>query len=101
MALAESAKDDAHMKRIGLGCPNYTLYNENIPRCCGLRSVQEHRGCSKEDYEHPAHLFNTTTALPSLSYASEMWALSKKEENAAGVIESSIKRTMLRVYHLT
>ncbi|KAK6762009.1 hypothetical protein RB195_022923 [Necator americanus] len=57
---------------------------------------QEHRGCSKEDQEHRAHLFNNTV-LPALTYASETWAFRKKEENAVSVIERAIERVMLGV----
>ncbi|EYC23341.1 hypothetical protein Y032_0015g2602 [Ancylostoma ceylanicum] len=42
-----------------------------------------------------AHLFNTTV-LPALTYASETWALRKQDENAASVIERSIRLTQVR-----
>ncbi|KAK6767158.1 hypothetical protein RB195_026465 [Necator americanus] len=75
---AESTKDDVHAERMGLGCPIHAQRNEHIrvhqlrlsgsgtehderpdPRAgqeetSGLGSVQEHRGCSEEDQEHPA-----------------------------------------------
>ncbi|KAK6737100.1 hypothetical protein RB195_019661 [Necator americanus] len=74
---AESAKDDVHAQRMGLGCPIHAQRNEHIrmhqlrlsrsgiehderpdPRAgqeekSGLGSVQEHRGCSEGDQEHP------------------------------------------------
>ncbi|KAK6763925.1 hypothetical protein RB195_024313 [Necator americanus] len=61
-----------------------------------LGCVQEHRGCSEEDQEHPAHLFNTTV-LPALTYAPETWAFRKQEENAVSVVERAIERVMLGV----
>ncbi|KAK6764344.1 hypothetical protein RB195_024608 [Necator americanus] len=75
---AESTKDDVHAGRMDLGCPIHAQRNEHIrmhqlclsgseiehdeppdPRAgqeetSGLESVQEHRGCSEEDQEHPA-----------------------------------------------
>ncbi|KAK6730083.1 hypothetical protein RB195_006876 [Necator americanus] len=80
---AESAKDDVHAERMGLGCPIHAQRNEHIrmhqlrlsgsgtehderpdPRAgqetSGLGSVQEHRGCSEEDQEHPAPCYPST-----------------------------------------
>ncbi|KAK6736277.1 hypothetical protein RB195_019135 [Necator americanus] len=47
-----------------------------------------------------AHLFNTTV-LPALTYASEIWAFRKQEENAVSVIERAIERVMLGVSRFT
>ncbi|KAK6728611.1 hypothetical protein RB195_005949 [Necator americanus] len=73
-----ATKDHVHAERMGLGCPIHAQRNEHIrmhqlrlfgsgtkhnerpgPRAgqeetSSLGSVQEHRGCSKEDQEHPA-----------------------------------------------
>ncbi|KAK6727534.1 hypothetical protein RB195_005302 [Necator americanus] len=75
---AESTKDDVHAERMCLGCPIHAQRNGHIrmhqlrlsgsgiehderldPRAgqeetSGFGSIQEHRGCSEEDQEHPA-----------------------------------------------
>ncbi|KAK6727233.1 hypothetical protein RB195_005130 [Necator americanus] len=64
----------------------------------GLGSIQEHRGCSEEDQEHPAPCSPiTTTVLPALTNASETCVFRKQEENAISVIERGIERVMLGV----
>ncbi|KAK6735039.1 hypothetical protein RB195_018315 [Necator americanus] len=111
---------------MGLGCPIHAERNEHIrmhqlrlsgpgtehderpdPRAgqeetSGLGSVQEHRGCSEEDQEHPAPCSPLQqTVLPALTYASETWAFRKQEENAVSVIERAIERVMLGVSRFT
>ncbi|KAK6763252.1 hypothetical protein RB195_023822 [Necator americanus] len=121
---AESAKDDVHAERMGLGCPIHAQRNKHIrmqqlrlsgsgiehderpdhragqKETSGLRSTQEHRAYSEEGQEHSAHLFNITV-LPALTYASETWAFRKQEENAVSVIERAIESVMLRVFRFT
>ncbi|KAK6748896.1 hypothetical protein RB195_001490 [Necator americanus] len=46
------------------------------------------------------YLFNTTV-IPALTYASEIWAFRKREENAVSVTERAIERVMLEVSRFT
>ncbi|EYC05088.1 hypothetical protein Y032_0084g1772 [Ancylostoma ceylanicum] len=47
-----------------------------------------------------AQLFKTTV-FPALTYASEIWALHKQDENTVSVVERSIESVMLGVNILT
>ncbi|KAK6745423.1 hypothetical protein RB195_011883 [Necator americanus] len=67
-----------------------------------LGSVQEHRGCSEEDQEHPAPCSPLQLLLLLwLTYALETWGFHKQEENVVGVIERAIERVMLGVSRFT
>ncbi|KAK6749650.1 hypothetical protein RB195_001951 [Necator americanus] len=66
----------------------------------GLGSIQEHRGCSEEDQEHPAPcspLQHHRTSCFDLLLGN----LGKQEENAVSVIERAIERVMLGISLLT
>ncbi|KAK6734510.1 hypothetical protein RB195_017975 [Necator americanus] len=106
---AESAKDNVHAQRMGLGCPIHAQGNEHIRmhqlRLSGSGIEHEERLDPQAGQEETsslgayksiedvvkktsnirlrAHLFNITV-LPALAYASESWAFRKQEENAVG-----------------
>ncbi|KAK6743208.1 hypothetical protein RB195_010459 [Necator americanus] len=123
---AESAKDDIHAQRMGLGCPIHAQRNEHIrmhqlrlsrsgiehderldfelgnrrQAAWGVYKSIEDVVKKKRNTRLRAHLFNTTI-LPALTYASETWAFRKQEQNAMSVIERAIERAMLGVSRFT